>query len=344
MGWLEAVFAGLARLGYKPVTQEFVPPVSAGIRRMAEDLRQQRYEPLTAAFERLDPDRYDEALGALIDTLTDGNTDRLPSALDLIRVWHDDAGTAAFHASMLMARGAIREAWRVRGGQTANQVAREAWPVFMSQLGHADDLLEQAVRLRPQHAEPLAWRLITARGLQLGPDELQRRFAQLTAAAPLHLSGHLVMLESLKAKWGGSHEAMFAFARQHGERAPEGHVMAGLVVYAHWEMRNLRYWADDERANDYFKQPEVGRELAAAWKRSGGSPQHRSSGDSQSLFNAMAAALALCGQREPARQALRQMKGQCLDWPWCTMADSLPESVHFGWVVDRVSRSVGLKP
>ncbi len=344
MGWLEVVFDGLARLGYKPVTQEFAPHASGGIRRMAEDLRQQRYEQLATAFERIDPDRYDEALGAIIMALTGGDEERLPAALDVIRVWHDDAGLASFHAAMLLARGTVKEAWRARGGKVVREVAPDAWPTFFSQLGLADDLLAQATRLKPQHPEPLAWGLITARGLQLGPDELQRRFERLVEVAPLHLSGHLAMLESIKAKWGGSHEAMFAFARQHAERAPEGHEMAGLVVYAHWEMRNLRYWADDERADDYFKQPHVVRELTAAWKRSGGSPQHRPGGDSRVLYNAMAAALALCGQRELARQALQRMKGQCLDWPWCTMADSLPESMNFGWVVDRVSRSVGLRP
>lgn len=344
MGWLETVFAGLERLGYKPVTTMFVPEASAGIQRLAEDLRAQRYVSVAAAFERIAEDRYGEALDAVIKALTGGDAARLPLALDAIRLWHDDPGPAAFHATMLMACGAIREAWRNRGGRVANEVAQSAWPAFFGHLENADSLLAMAARLRPGHVEPLAMRLITSRGLQMGHDETHARFQALTEVAPLHVDGHLNMQESLKAKWGGSHEAMFAFARQHAERAPEGHALASLVVHAHWEMRNLRYWADDERADDYFKRPEVVREIVDTWHRSAGSPQHRPNGDSRALYNVMAASLALCGQRELARNALQHMKWQCLSWPWCTMSDSLPESINVGWVVDRVARSVGAQP
>lgn len=343
MSCLHAVFSNLERLGFKPVTQVFAAQASPGIQRMAEDLRTRRYEPLLAAFERITPDRYDEALRALLEALTGGNESRLPNAMDAIRVWHDDPAKGAFHASMLLGWGSIREAWRARGGQWASKVSEEAWPVFFSHLENADELLAKAASLRPGHPEPLSNLLITARGLQMGGEEERVRFQALLDVAPLHVRGHVLMLENLKAKWGGSHEAMFAFARQHAERAPDGHALGCLPVHAHWEIRNLLDSADDERADAYFKRPEVAREIIMAWRRTGGSPRHVVDGYGRVLYNLMAATLFLCGQRELARQALMKMKGQCLHWPWCALSDSLAESVNVGWVVDRVARSVGAR-
>lgn len=344
MDWLHAVFAWLERLGYQPATKLIDAGASPGIQRMAEDLRAQRYEPLEGAFERIPAGRYGEALDALLDAMAAGQEAGLPVALDMVRRWQDDPGQGAFHAAMLLARGSIREAWRVRGGKFAGEVPRDAWPAFFGHLENADRLLVSAARWRPSHPEPLVGRLITARGLQLDDDELQSRFQALLSLAPLHVQGHVLMLENLKAKWSGSHEAMFAFARQQAVRAPEGHALGALVVHAHWEMRNLRYWADDEQADAYFRRPEVAREITGVWQRTAGSSSHVPDGDSRALYNLMAASLALCGQRELARQALARMKGQCTEWPWCAMAETLREGVNTGWVVDRVARSVGVRP
>lgn len=344
MGWLQAASTGLERVGIKPVTRVFSAAASPGIQRMAEDLRAQRYEPLVAAFERIAPDRYGEALEAILDALTGGKESRLPVALDAVRVWHDDPGQGAFHAAMLLGWGSIREGWRARGGRFAKHVAKDAWPVFFGHLENADELLTKAARLRPRHPEPLSNLLITARGLQMGEEDERNRFQALIDVAPLHVHGHVLMLENLKAKWGGSDEAMFAFARQHAERAPDGHALGCLPVHAHWEMRNMLDWRGEESADAYFKRPEVAREIIQVWRRTGGSPNHAADGNARTLYNLMAASLALCGQRELARQALQKMKGQCIEWPWCVLSDSLLECTNVGWVVDRIARSVGARP
>lgn len=344
MEWLQAVFAWLERLGYKPATAMFAPEASPGIQRMAEDLRARRYEALEAAFDRIPVDRYGDALDAILDALTGGKASQLPTALDAVRVWQDDPGKAAFHAAMLLARGSIREGWRVRGGRFAGDVREDAWPVFFGHLENADRLFDVARRLRPDHPEPCVGLLSTTRALEMDEAGTEARFRAVLAVAPLHLQGHVLMLENLKAKWGGSHEAMFAFAREHAGRAPDGHALGSLALYAHWEMRNLRYWDDDDDADAYFRQPEVARDIIQAWRRTAGAPAHVPDANSRVLHNLMAASLALCGQRELARQALQKMKGQCVEWPWCTMSESLPESVNPAWVVDRIARSVGMRP
>lgn len=343
MVWLQTVFTWLERLGFKPVTTVFDPAASPGIRRIADDLRAKRYEAVEAAFDRIAVDRYGDALDAILDAMTGGRASDLPTALDAVRVWQDDPGKGAFHAAMLLGRGSVREGWRVRGGKVAYDVKEDAWPVFISQLENADRLFDEAARVRPGHPEPWVGLLSTTRGLQLDDDDTGRRFQSLLERAPLHVQGHVLMLENLKAKWGGSHEAMFAFAREQAGRAPEGHVLGGLVVHAHWEMRNLRYWADDDDADAYFRQADVVRDIIQVWRRTGGSGRHVPDADSRVFYNLMAATLALCGQRELARQALRMMKGQCVEWPWCAMVESLPESMNTGWVVDRIARSVGIR-
>lgn len=343
MAWLQAVFAWLERLGYKPVTTVFAPGASPGIQRMAEDLRARRYDALEAAFERIPVDRYSDALDAILDAMTGGRESTLPAALDAVRIWQDDPGQGAFHAAMLLGRGSVREGWRVRGGKLADDVKEDAWPVFFSQLENADRLFDEAGRVRPAHPEPCVGLLSTTRGLGLDEVETTARFHALLERSPLHLQGHALMLENLKAKWGGSHEAMFAFAREHAGRAPEGHALGALPLHAHWEMRNLRYWADDDEADAYFRQADVVREVIQIWRRTAGSSSHAPDASARVLYNLMAATLALCGQRELARQALRMMKGQCVEWPWCAMVESLPESMNTGWVVDRIARSVGVR-
>lgn len=306
---------------------------------MATALLQQREQDVEPVLEKVKPDAYLRMLDAVLDVLEEDHGWEV--ALEALAAWHQRA-PFSFHATMLRARGLIRAAWAARGGALASEVDGAAWPVFLARLENADHLLENATRLRPHHPEPLFMRLLTARGLQVDEDTQWQRFEALLVVAPLHYQGHVAMLENLKAKWGGSHGEMFRFARERAAAAPPGHALQSLPLHAHWEMRNLRYWQGDAKADLYFKKSEVAQEVLQAWLRSVGADRHVPDADSKSLFNLFAGVLFLCGHREQARVALAAMHGQCQDHPWCSMTQNTREEYNLGWVVDRVARSLGV--
>ncbi|MFI5533033.1 hypothetical protein ACIA8O_31295 [Kitasatospora sp. NPDC051853] len=153
----------------------------------------------------------------------------------------------------------VVRAWEVRGNGSAQHVEQDAWPVFHAHLGQADRLTAKASALAPHDPTPLAVAIRTARGLQVSRGEFDHRWAALTAVDPLHLSGHRDALQYLCAKWYGSQEEMFAFARDAADRAPAGHSLVLLPLLAHQEQL-----LED---HTWIESPQIGIDMAAVRKR-----------------------------------------------------------------------------
>ncbi|MFJ8045178.1 hypothetical protein ACIRBX_32215 [Kitasatospora sp. NPDC096147] len=130
----------------------------------------------------------------------------------------------------------VTAAWRARGAGLSPTVRESAWPVFLDRLGRADRLLGRAAGLAPDNPGPRALALVTARGLQVSRREFDTRWASLTAVDPDHRYGHHQALQYLAAKWYGSHEEMFAFARAAAERVPDGHPLVLLPLLGQREL------------------------------------------------------------------------------------------------------------
>lgn len=327
----------LGRVGVQPKTrlrEPFVPPVAI---RLAAMLRTGETDKLRFTFNRLHRDSQWSIIQAMLDQLAEA---------EAIEVWMERlwdwyrAGREGVARIVLM-HGLIRQAWARRGGGLGSSVGEADAEAFVEHLEEVERLLAPALQAEPDHLDLYCLGLISARGLGMPLVEHWARFRRLTALAPLHYGAHLLMLENLKGKWGGSHEAMFRFARARAAQAPEGSSLPALVAQAHFEMRNLRYWMGNEATDDYFAEDDVGAEIATAWQRSLGSEKYADEKNGESLANLFAAALYLTGQQAAARQALVLMDGYCLNWPWCTLAASPKEKSHPGWIVDRIQATLG---
>jgi hypothetical protein len=177
----------------------------------------------------------------------------------------------------LMFRGAhgINWAWEARGNARAQYVKEDAWPLFHQRLVGADQDLAKAAGLDDRDPAPHAMSLTSARGLSLGQTEIKRRFEQAHSRQPLYGPACTQMLQGVARKWGGSHDAMFQFARWASGQAPDGHSVHKLIAEAHIEA-----WLDAEQQpqQTYFQAEPVKQEVMAAARRSILSPDYYRNG------------------------------------------------------------------
>lgn len=167
-----------------------------------------------------------------------------------------DAGARLFRAWRYVAY-----AWEARGGGTASTVDGNAWSLFFSRLEAADADLSVAADLAPDDAGPWVLMVTTARGRQLGIAEMRRRFVEAERRWPFHALASRNALQGVAAKWGGSHEMMFDFARAMSSRAPTGSAIHALIPNAH-----LEFWLQEQN-NAYWKSSLVRQEIVEAGRR-----------------------------------------------------------------------------
>lgn len=226
---------------------------------------------------------------------------------------------------LLRGRWRIAAAWKARGSGQAASVTQEGWKQFFRLLSEAESDLQAAAAREPDDPTPWAALLVTARGLQKSREEEQAVFDEVRQRDPAHFGACRSMLRARCAKWGGSHQAMFAFARESAAAAPEGSLLGALVPLAHAE----RYlWATgfaDKAADDpewfgkgdrYFRDPAVQRDLVQAWERSFGSPSFREVKSAPEGWNAFAFAFHLAGDQARARVALERTDKKITATPW----------------------------
>lgn len=170
-------------------------------------------------------------------------------------------------------RHATLWAWEARGSGRAKTVQEDAWPIFHQRLVAGDADLAKAAKLDPEDPSPHAFSIWNAMGLSLGQQEVRRRYDAAAMLDPFHPGAAHAMTQATARKWGGSHEAMFAFARDLSERAPEGHGVHTVIAKAH-----IEGWLDlssKEERRAYFEQDDVKQEIRAAAARSIRSPEYR---------------------------------------------------------------------
>jgi hypothetical protein len=205
-------------------------------------------------------------------------------------------------------------AWDARTGALAEYVSQDQFQVFWERLAIAEDSLQGVVRREPHNATAWYELVIVARGLELGTDEARRRFDEVVARHPEHIRAHQQMLQQLCLKWGGSHEAMHAFARNAMLGAPEGSPLGHLVAIAHLE--HWLYLTRDKPANRYLRSRDVLASLHEAANRSVRHPGYRRQRDWPSFHNIFAMAFALAGDRHAAAEQFDIIGDLVTEWPW----------------------------
>lgn len=186
----------------------------------------------------------------------------IPYSWALSRVRQDPDDVVAL---LLAGASAVFAGWSVRTQYRAQHVSDEQFRSFWSWLQEAESHLVRAAELDPADPAPIVYLLKAARGLQRPRDEVEVLFADLLRRDPDHLEGHRQRLLYSCAKWFGTHEEMFAFARGVSESAGAGSALHELVLQAHIERQIT---LDDARAKKaYFRLPAVAEEVALVVSR-----------------------------------------------------------------------------
>lgn len=208
----------------------------------------------------------------------------------------------------------INWAWEARSAAQAKYVQEDAWPLFHRRLVEADQDLARAAALDDRDPAPHALSVTVARGLSLGQPEVKRRFELAHGRQPLNSPACTQALQGLARKWGGSHAAMFEFARWASGQAPDGHGAHKLIALAHIEM-----WmdAEEEQQPAYFNAEPVKAEVWAA-RRSILSPDYRRDATALSWGerNIFALCFRLMGEYEAQLEQMRLIGPHVTSAPW----------------------------
>lgn len=167
-------------------------------------------------------------------------------------------------AVLVRARSLIMRGWEIRGSGWASTVGPSAMDEFHRVLRLVPPLTEQAARLAPEDPTPWVERLLVATALNADRADFDEIWDQVTRRDRWNREAHSLRLMYLCRKWHGSHEQMFAFAREAAAAAPDGSPLHVLPVqaaaeWALWEVRRagafrdvlavVKAWRNDPQIN-----------------------------------------------------------------------------------------------
>jgi predicted Zn-dependent peptidase len=159
----------------------------------------------------------------------------------------------------------IDEAWKARSAYRAEYVEAEQFGRFWRLLALAGPPLYRAAELLP--ADPVPWDKLQWHGIgmQLGRDELDRIWRELTDRSPSLYSGHISRAQALCKKWWGSDAEVLDFAETAVAEAEPGDPVTAVLATAHLEIGlEIGSWDD---LNGYLARPSVHGALAEAADR-----------------------------------------------------------------------------
>jgi len=228
------------------------------------------------------------------------------------------------NADALLVAGSVwvHLAWAARGAGYAQTVSNEGIRLFFERLQKSYEMLTRATQREP--GDPTAWALLIAvgRGGGCDPEAVQGFFEKAIAADPQHYRAHHDMLQFKCAKWHGSDEEMWAFARASVERATQGSPVWSLIPIAHMEHACSLAGEDsvtdpDRVEREYWSRPQVTKTTVDAYmKFQAGSA--RMSPDRLAALGDFAYGLWRCGAREMAATAFGQLGDRLAGMPWRT--------------------------
>ncbi len=279
-----------------------------------------------AAAQRGDLDPLRQALGEVYGTdwdrrglLLDLVADKAPQAA--LDVW---AVRAPQDADAALARGIglTRRAWEARGSGTAASVTAGGRNAFVQHLRDADAVFSQVAAMGSTNPLPWSQRILCARGLGTDVATTQQYFAEAIARDPRDWLAHYQMLTYLTAKWHGSHDAMFAFARRAAAANP-GSDIAMIVVAAHIERWAYAEGFDDDPkgAKAYVRDPAV---LAECQQLYDGSIARADSDRASTIKarNIAAAWFYLARDKTRARAEIQRIGNAFTEYPWYYFGDA----------------------
>ncbi|GAB3974873.1 DUF4034 domain-containing protein [Plantactinospora veratri] len=251
--------------------------------------------------------------------------------VDGVQDWIGEWIAAEPHSTLpVLVRGChgVYWAWEARGGATAEHTSQSQFKGFFDRLRMAENCLDEVVERDPDDTTAWTFLVTAARGRQVGREEAMRRFAQVVARHPTHLTAHQQMLQFLCKKWFGSTEEMFDFARTAAAKAPAGSLLHELVVVAH-----IEHWLGlpSEEKDPYIMSPAVRAELRAAAEQSIWHPEHRRRPGWASPYNSFALAFSFAEDYPAAAAVFDAIGDSVTEWPWYYSSGSDPAGRFAIW-------------
>ncbi|MFI7500430.1 hypothetical protein ACIBVL_18390 [Streptomyces sp. NPDC049687] len=218
----------------------------------------------------------------------------------------------------LLAERYVYIGWDIRSGARATHVSRDQFDQFHSWLRRAEQILIEVCAEQPAYAPAWTARLMTARGLELGQAEARRRYDRLSAHHPHHYRAQTQLLQQVCRKWGGSHDAALAFARECAAAAPDGANSGALVALAHIEQ-----WLDlgSPERTAYMRGLPVRDDLRFAAQVSVLHRDHRPDWNSIGAHSAFAFAFSVGGHFEDAAPHFAFLGDRASEFPWQYTSD-----------------------
>jgi hypothetical protein len=202
--------------------------------------------------------------------------------------------------------------WEVRTNKVADDVTREQAMGFFEHLQRAFQHLELAESLDPQDANIHAALQPVYMGLESPQSDAEELFARMKQVEPTHLGGHMAMLNALTPKWGGSIEAMTAFAEAHYRDSPVLVTLALGSLINEWEAFSMA--KDIESYKAFFSLPDTRDRIQTLYEG------FLAANDTSLLApiprNYFALVLRLAGFRKEFEQEVRAIRGQLYPHPW----------------------------
>ena len=162
----------------------------------------------------------------------------------------------------LLAGAQVRDAFTSRSAAKVDAQGGARGQAFESRLQQAELVLQQAIGLQPELADPWVHLLTTSRGLGTDLQELRSRFENAHSRVPFHPEACRQYLFSLSRRAGGSDTAMFDFARWLQAEAPPGSPAMVTLPTAHLE--HALGSGTPLSLTEHLTRPETGAELTPA--------------------------------------------------------------------------------
>ncbi|MFH9939376.1 hypothetical protein ACH4OT_08640 [Streptomyces murinus] len=138
-------------------------------------------------------------------------------------------------AAVVRAQSTVQLAWDLRGARQARYTSREQFEGFGRMLSAARKEIARAAELNPEDPTPYVVEIWVALGLGCSHAEMDELWERITSRDPYHYGAHYAALQYWCAKWRGSKELAFDFARRAAERAPVGSLLTVLPLVARFE-------------------------------------------------------------------------------------------------------------
>ena len=215
-------------------------------------------------------------------------------------------------------------AWNARS--SAWNISQEQADKFHELLLEAKRLLEEAIELIPNEAEPWVAMIVVCMGLGLDKEDAAYCFNKAIEFAPLHFDAYWHYVDYLNPKWYGSIDEMFEFARSVKEKNDPRLLQVLLYTYAECYMSLYRD-GNKEFGEMFYTRPEAVAEIKEMYAKTRAlkaTPQLPLT----SFRNYMSFNLYLIDMDKEAKEELALADNKVTIYPWYILSAKSPQDVY----------------